>query len=115
MLGASWGKRVIGARPGGARWRRLIAIVALLWLGRETVSPFLLGGLLGALCLLNWGVASLAAKPFVTLAKTARPLLLPLLVVVAIGAAPLSLAVQSAAQRGPADRRLAADPPPRAV
>lgn len=72
----------------------LIAIGALLWLGRGTVSPFLLGGLLGALCLLNWRVASLAARPFVTLAKTARPLLLPLLVVVAIGAAPLSLAVQ---------------------
>lgn len=72
-----------------------ILLGALLWWGRETFTPFLLGGALGVLFVANpRGIPSLAAKPFLTLARTLRPLLLPLLVVIAVGAVTFSLAAQ---------------------
>ena len=66
----------------------------LLWLGRETVTPALVGLLLGGFIVCYRQLALLAVRPLVTLAKTGRPLLLPLLVVVIVGAVHLSLAVQ---------------------
>ncbi|HYP55211.1 MAG TPA: GDSL-type esterase/lipase family protein, partial [Solirubrobacterales bacterium] len=58
----------------------------LLWLWRESVSPYLLGFAAGALVLTAWsrreggGEPRLSGQTFVTLARTARPLLLPVLV-----------------------------------
>jgi lysophospholipase L1-like esterase len=76
-------------------------IGGLLWLGRETVSPLLLGLAAGALLLIvsrertptPRRIAG-ALKPLVSLAKTARPLLLPLLVVIAVGTVKFSPVVQ---------------------
>ena len=87
---------VLGSTGGlGAAFALLALFGALLWWGRETVTPFALGVALGVLLLLDpREKASLAAKPFVTLAKTVRPLLLPLLVVIAVGAATFSLTAQ---------------------
>jgi lysophospholipase L1-like esterase len=83
------------------------AILALLWLGREIGSLLLLGAVAGAGALLilepekNATLkraviekATIAVQPLATLAKTARPLLLPLLVAVAVGAIGLSPVVQ---------------------
>lgn len=73
----------------------LILLGALLWWGLGTFTPFLLGAGLGVLFVANpRGLAGLAAQPFLTLARTLRPLLLPLLVVIAVGAITFSLAAQ---------------------
>jgi GDSL-like Lipase/Acylhydrolase family len=84
----------------------LILVGFLLWLWRESVTPLLLGFLLGGLLLLalrrrsdgelsRSGRLLLAATgPFMSLVRTLRPLLLPLLVVVAIGAAGKPLLLQ---------------------
>jgi hypothetical protein len=88
LLGPAAGALAVACAP-------LILLGALLWWGRGTFTPFLLGAGLGVLFVLNpRGIASLAAKPFLTLAKTLRPLLLPLLVVIAVGAVSFSLAAQ---------------------
>lgn len=60
------------------------------------VAVILLGLALGA-AILNWPAAArLAAKPFLSLAKTFRPLLLPLFVVIAVGAVKWSIVAQVA-------------------
>lgn len=77
-----------------------VALLALLlWLWRDSVTPLLLGFLLGALLLLalrreEGGGLSRAGQlvvaatgPVMSLVRTLRPLLLPIFVVVAIGAA----------------------------
>lgn len=77
----------------------LLLLGLLLWLWRESVTPLLIGFLLGGLLLLALrrgrdgklsppGQLVLAATgPVMSLVRTLRPLLLPLFVVVAIGAA----------------------------
>lgn len=84
----------------------LAPLAALLWFGRTSIAPLLLGLALGVLLVFvlrrdregrESGAGSAlraAASPLVTLLKTARPLLLPLFVVIAIGAANESLALQ---------------------
>lgn len=81
-------------------------LLFLLWLGRESATPLVLGFLLGALLLLALrrdkrgdrsragDLIVAAAGPVLSLLRTLRPLLLPLLVVVAIGAAQQPLVVQ---------------------
>jgi lysophospholipase L1-like esterase len=66
----------------------------LIWLAGETPWPLLLGLAVGALILFLWRTSANTAKPFVSLIKTARPLLLPLLVVLGVGAVQLPPAVQ---------------------
>lgn len=78
----------------------------LLWLGRDSVTPLILGlaaGVLLLVALRHWRPASSMLKsepvrkrvgPLLSLAKTVRPLLLPLLIVIAVGAANLPLVVQ---------------------
>jgi lysophospholipase L1-like esterase len=76
------------------------AIAALLWLGRDDGSLLLLGFAIAALFLFGPPRLRLAATPLRRLAKTFRPLLLPLLVVLAAGTVKWSLAVQLVAAIG---------------
>ncbi len=63
--------------------------------GGIAAALIVLGFAIGALFLLNpGGKATLAAMPFATLAKTARPLLLPLLVALAVATSEYSSVIQ---------------------
>jgi len=97
-----------------------LLLAGLLWLGGETVLPLLLGFAAGVLVLVNPGRQTAqaeaadkakrddpteptvqpsttledAAEPLLKLARTARPLLLPLFVAIAVGSATQSALVQ---------------------
>lgn|GEM_PF-1386720 len=74
----------------------------LLWLGSESVSPFVVGFAVGALILALWPTGGAtdgskrAGQTFVTLAKTARPLVLPFLVALVVASSALGTAPQIA-------------------
>lgn len=86
------GPATLVAALAGLAWA---GIGKLLWLGRDSVSLILLGGAAGVVILVDpRKKASLALKPFATLARTFRPLLLPLFVVLAAGTSDFSLVVQ---------------------
>src|SRR5438445_13807137 len=88
-----------GPRPGPvARWIALgplaVAAGAVVWIWREHGSFIAVGAVVGALIVTHFSLAAPAARPFASLAETARPLVLPLLVAVAVGTFKFSPVVQ---------------------
>jgi hypothetical protein len=71
-----------------------VAVAAILWIWREHGSLILVGVALGALVATHLSVAAPAARPFSSLAETAGPLVLPLLVAVVVGTIRLSPLLQ---------------------